>query len=80
MSKAIERRLAAAERRLTPVRAELEIIRVLGGFDGGSPTVASVADVQLVRGTTESYAAFSARVEAAATASGETIVVIAGLP
>jgi hypothetical protein len=60
MSKTIERRLAAAERRLTPGH-DLEIIIIRGGLRGGDPTCCTVGNVSLDRAPSESFAAFKAR-------------------
>jgi hypothetical protein len=78
MTKAIERRLAAAERRLMPRRAAPQVIIICGGFQDGHPTFATVGSVRWERAPAESFADFKAR--AVAAAAGERFVVIGGLP
>jgi hypothetical protein len=80
MRKAIERRLAAVERRLSRGRADLEVIVIRGGLHDGDPTFSTIGDVQMDRAPDESLAAFEARVVAEATAIGQEIVTMGGLP
>ena len=80
MSKEIERRLAAAERRLKRGRTELEVIVIRGGLDGGDPTFFNAAGARSERASDESFAAFKARVVAEAVAAGQKFVIIGGLP
>ena len=78
MTRALERRLAAVERRLAPSSVEPMVIVVSGGLQSGDPTHATVGGVELVCGPSESFADFRARVVAAAKAAGERHVVIGG--
>jgi hypothetical protein len=81
MNKAIERRLAAAERRLKPPAPQVFEIR--GGFTtcdpSGDPTFATVGSAHLDRAPDESFANFKARAIAAAAAARERFVIIGGL-
>jgi hypothetical protein len=76
----IERRLAAAERRLTPGRGTLEVIVIRGGIHGGDPTFPNVGESQLDRAPDETFAAFQKRVVAAAMMIGQEMVIVGGLP
>lgn len=78
--KSIARRLAAIERCLAPPSAAPQVIIISGGPHGGEPTHASAGDMTWERAPGESFADFQARAVAGATAAGERLVVIGGLP
>lgn len=81
MNRAIERRLAAAERRLNPLVPPIKEIMILGGLPGShDPTFATAGDLRWERAPAELFPAFRARAVAAATAAGEPFVVMGGLP
>lgn len=80
MKRAIERRLAALERRLMPPRAAPQVIIISGGPCRGDPTFATAGGLQWERAPAESFADFQTRATAAATAAGERFVIIGGLP
>lgn len=87
MSRALERRLIVAERRLNPpvpAGGEFVIIREIitpGGLPGSDddPTFATAGEMRWERAPAETLAAFRARAVAAATAAGERRIVIGGL-
>ena len=79
MTSALERRLATVERRLTPPRAEPQVILIRGGLHGGDPTHASAGDMQWECAPGESFADFKARAVAAAKAADERFIVVGGL-
>jgi hypothetical protein len=87
VSRAIERRLIAAERRLNPpvpAVQEIFIIREIiipGGLPGSDddPTFATAGEIRWKRAPAETLAAFRERAVAAATAAGERRIVIGGL-
>jgi hypothetical protein len=79
MSKSIERRLAAAERRIKPRHTDFTIIRLIGGLpvpvrwaEGGG--------LRWTRPIDEPLDAFEARVISDARAAGAKFVAIGGLP
>ena len=80
MSRAIERRLIAAERRLNPpvpAVQEIFIIReIVSSRD--DPTFATAGEMRWERAPAETLAAFRERAVAAATAAGERRIVIGG--
>jgi hypothetical protein len=82
VSRAMERRLVAVERRLVVSAVhEIFIIREIitpGGSDD-DPTVATAGAMRWERAPAETSAAFSERAVAAATAAGERRIVIGGL-
>jgi hypothetical protein len=86
VSRALERRLIAAERRLNPpvpAGGEFVIIREIitpGGLPGSDddPTFATAGEMRWERAPAETLAAFRARAVAAATAAGERRIVIGG--
>ena len=81
MSRAIERRLIAAERRLNPpvpAVQEIFIIReIVSSRD--DPTFATAGEMRWERAPAETLAAFRERAEAEATAAGERRIIIGGL-
>jgi hypothetical protein len=87
VSRAIERRLIAAERRLNPPVPEVSeifIIRLIitpGGLpkSDDDPTFATAGEMRWERAPAETFAAFRERAVAAATAAGERRIVIGGL-
>jgi len=80
MNKSIERRLAAAERRLKPRVPVVQEIIIRGGLPGATePAFASIGDLRCYRGEAESFNAFRDRVVEAATAAGERFAVFGGL-
>jgi hypothetical protein len=80
VSRAIERRLIAAERRLNPpvpAVQEIFIIReIVSSRD--DPTFATAGEMRWERAPAETLAAFRERAVAAATAAGERRIVIGG--
>jgi hypothetical protein len=80
MTKALESRLAALERRLMPPRAAPEVIIIRQVLCDGDPTFATVGGLRWERAPAESVTEFEARVIAAAAATGERRVIIGGLP
>jgi hypothetical protein len=81
VNRAIERRLAAVERRLNPPVPTIQEIMILGGLPGSDdPTFATAGQIRWERAPAETLPAFRARAVAAATAAGETYIVIGGLP
>jgi hypothetical protein len=58
----------------------MHVIVVRGGLHDGDPTLATVGGTEIERGFDETFAAFEARVTAAAEAAGAEFVVIGGLP
>jgi hypothetical protein len=78
--KNLERRLAAAEQRLTPRSAPPRVIEIRGGLDNGDPTLATAGAKIWERAPDESFTAFRWRVITEATAAAERFVVIGGLP
>jgi len=79
MSNPIERRLAAAERRLKPTRPDFQVIRVSGGLPG-PVRFAAGGGMHWVRAEDESMEAFGERVIAEAKSGRAKFVVIGGLP
>ena len=81
MSRAIERRLIAAERRLNPPVPRIKEVVIFGGLPGSDddPTFATAGGIRWERAPAETLAAFRARAVAAATAAGERHIVIGGL-
>lgn len=79
MMRALERRLATVEQRLTPPRADPQVIRIRGGLHGGDPMHATAGGMCWECAPGESFADFKARVVAAAIAAGERFIVVRGL-
>jgi hypothetical protein len=71
VSRAIERRLIAAERRLNPRVPRIQEMVIRGGSPGsdGDPTLAAGGEMGWERALGESFAAFRARTSAAAAAA-----------
>jgi hypothetical protein len=80
MKKAIERRLAVAERRTMPVSTDLHVIIVEGGLHSGDPIFAQAGTLRWFRAPTESFSEFRAKVLSEAISAGEMLVVFGGLP
>jgi len=79
MKKATERRLAAAERRISSKASSLQIIVVHGGFSG-TPRYADGGGRIWERALDETLEAFEQRVITDAKAAGLKLVIIGGLP
>jgi hypothetical protein len=79
MSRAIERRLAAAERRLTQTQVGLRVIAISGGLPGPIRYAQGGGRIWK-RANDETFEAFEARVTADAKAAHLKQVVIGGLP
>jgi broad specificity phosphatase PhoE len=79
VSRAIERRLIAAERRLNPPVPRIREVN-LGGPPGSDydPTLAAGGGMRWERAPGESFAAFRARTRAAAEAAGVAFIVFCG--
>jgi hypothetical protein len=75
VSRAIERRLIAAERRLNPPVPRIREVVVRGG---GNPTLAAADGMEWERAPAESFAAFRARARAAAEAAGVAFILFGG--
>jgi hypothetical protein len=80
MTRALERRLTIVEQRLTPPRADPQVILIRGGLHGGDPMHATAGSRCWECAPGESFADFKARAVAAAMAAGERFVVVRGLP
>jgi hypothetical protein len=80
VSRAIERRLAAAERRLNPPVPRIEEVVILGGLPGSDddPTFAAAGGMRWERAPAESFAEFRARTRAAAEAAGVAFILFGG--
>jgi hypothetical protein len=79
VSRAIERRLIAAERRLNPPVPRIQEVVILGGLPGSDDVAfATAGDIRLERAPAESFAAFRARTRAAADAAGVAFIVFGG--
>ena len=78
MSRAIERRLAAAERRLNPPVPRIRELNLGGDPGSDGPTLAAAGGMQWERAPAESFAAFRARTRAAAEAAGVASIVFGG--
>jgi hypothetical protein len=76
----LQRRLDALERRLMPRGANPLVLEIRGGLNDDEPTFARAGAMHWERAPSELYTAFCERVVAEATAAGERLVLIGGLP
>ena len=79
MTSALERRLAAVERRVMPSSRKPLVIIFRGGIESGDQARAVVGGQQLERERDETFEAFQARAAAAAVRAGEPYVLMGGL-
>jgi hypothetical protein len=79
MSSALERRLAAVERRVMPSSRKPRVIIFRGGIESGDPACAVVGGQRLERERDETFEAFQSRAVAAAARAGEPYVLIGAL-
>jgi hypothetical protein len=82
MSRAIERRVAAAERRFSPRPSPIRQIVISGGLSKGIAPIASVgsSQFQMRAEPDETFGTFRARVLALARTERATLVIFGGLP
>ena len=80
MSKSIERRLAAIEKRLKPPACPIVEIIIRGGFTPGTTPIASFGAHKWETAPDETFEAFRARAKATAEAEGLTHIVFGGMP